>query len=184
MSFYTPCTVCTIVHLLANTRLRGRGPPQWYDSIKTLTLCPILTLRNFRYSDSIGQRIVILSWQIHAELIKIFKILNHKSCTCQMLLMNSYTYTHTRKLFRCPPLSALIRLDADIWTPSSLVARRGKFTYSSLVRTPTIPLAGIAAGSIQIVQRRIGEKNSQEPVFLKVYGARESIPRNEFRQPM
>jgi hypothetical protein len=23
-----------------------------------------------------------------------------------------------------------------------------------------------------------------EPVFLKVYGAQESIPRNEFRQPM
>jgi hypothetical protein len=25
---------------------------------------------------------------------------------------------------------------------------------------------------------------STEPVFLKVYGAQESIPRNEFRQPM
>ncbi len=27
-------------------------------------------------------------------------------------------------------------------------------------------------------------KQNTEPVFLNVYGAQESIPRNEFRQPM
>ncbi len=27
-------------------------------------------------------------------------------------------------------------------------------------------------------------KMNTEPVFLNVYGAKESIPRNEFRQPM
>ncbi len=29
-----------------------------------------------------------------------------------------------------------------------------------------------------------GERETSEPVFLNVYGAPESIPRNEFRQPM
>jgi hypothetical protein len=28
------------------------------------------------------------------------------------------------------------------------------------------------------------ERESSEPVFLNIYGTQESIPRNEFRQPM
>jgi hypothetical protein len=35
----------------------------------------------------------------------------------------------------------------------------------------------------QLVFSAASIQNS-EPVFLKVYGAQESIPRNEFRQPM
>jgi hypothetical protein len=36
-----------------------------------------------------------------------------------------------------------------------------------------------------VLPRRKGiEDWSAEPVFLNVYGAQESIPRNEFRQPM
>ncbi len=34
------------------------------------------------------------------------------------------------------------------------------------------------------VGRRNEGRGSTEPVFLNVYGAQESIPRNEFRQPM
>jgi hypothetical protein len=37
--------------------------------------------------------------------------------------------------------------------------------------------------SLRLIQDTYTDKKS-EPVFLNVYGAQESIPRNEFRQPM
>ncbi len=40
---------------------------------------------------------------------------------------------------------------------------------------------------LSILDRKKGGRDSKwltEPVFLNVYGAQESIPRNEFRQPM
>jgi hypothetical protein len=45
----------------------------------------------------------------------------------------------------------------------------------------------LSTGDVRLlkIQSQIIEINKKtEPVFLNVYGAPESIPRNEFRQPM
>jgi hypothetical protein len=48
------------------------------------------------------------------------------------------------------------------------------------------PQLGSFSGSEDLYNLALGtnEYCASEPVFLNVYGAQESIPRNEFRQPM
>jgi hypothetical protein len=58
-----------------------------------------------------------------------------------------------------------------------------------LNRSPEeLGVGGHAQRALALVQRVLQLLNlllqRPEPVFLNVYGARESIPRNEFRQPM
>ncbi len=36
----------------------------------------------------------------------------------------------------------------------------------------------------EVILKKVEGNKESEPVFLNVYGAPESIPRNEFRQPM
>jgi hypothetical protein len=57
------------------------------------------------------------------------------------------------------------------------------------VRKIECPPVELTAGlSVSSNETRLGMHFTQpqrtEPVFLNVYGAKESIPRNEFRQPM
>jgi hypothetical protein len=62
--------------------------------------------------------------------------------------------------------------------PQSRAIRSGGFSSYSveILNFPRIPLRAVAS----IPNRR----NYSEPVFLNVYGAQESIPRNQFRDPM
>jgi hypothetical protein len=50
------------------------------------------------------------------------------------------------------------------------------------IGTIVIILPSMATGLTQ--RHCTGGEDTTEPVFLNVYGAQESIPRNEFRQPM
>ncbi len=43
---------------------------------------------------------------------------------------------------------------------------------------------GIGIGNLGYQGRLQAHQGASEPIFLNVYGAQESIPRNEFRQPM
>jgi hypothetical protein len=45
------------------------------------------------------------------------------------------------------------------------------------------PIRGLASRILNVFLNRYRLDHS-EPVFLNIYGAQESIPRNEFRQPM